>query len=151
MNNSKKPLYTNSLTYKNQYEFGLKGQNFVELKFNKLGYSVYKRNFKKIGLEIDLIVYKVIGAETGEKVLLVHIVEVKTRNRFIGDLDLSVFNLVCKWGKIRGNMFEIVSNLKKELGLTCPHKITFDLAVVHINKDGCFCMRTYIRDVNLLL
>lgn len=140
----------------NRYRLGLKGQDYVEKKFLKAGYCLYKRNFKQIGLELDLIVYKVIKDFKNKDFLIIHIIEVKTRNIAFITTDLSCFNIPLKWKKTKTVLFDIVENLKKTLLINCAHKITFDLALVSSDFDSSinmniFNIRRYIRNVDLLL
>ncbi|MES2623464.1 MAG: YraN family protein [Patescibacteria group bacterium] len=138
----------------NKYELGIKGQELIEARLEKYGYFVFKRNFKRIGLEIDLIMYKFLK-ETNT--ILIHIIEVKTRKvkdmRYMSqELDLEQFGIKHKWRKVRQVMFDIPEEIKSKLNITnCKHVITFDLAVVMASRVGCLNMHTYIPNVNLML
>jgi hypothetical protein len=140
------------------YDIGLKGQNFVELKFQKAGYVVYKKNFKKIGLEIDLIVYKYIQSKN---LLIIRIAEVKTKriksfSHFLSkdaEVELENFGISNKWMRVRKMMFNIVDDIKSINRLKdTKHKISFDLAIVYsLLGAESFRLHKYIENVNLLL
>lgn len=140
------------------YDIGLQGQNFVELKFQKAGYVVYKKNFKKIGLEIDLIVYKYIQSKN---LLIIRIVEVKTKRiqsfcSFVSkntEVDLENFGILKKWMKVRRVMFGIVDSIKLDNNLKdTKHKTSFDLAIIYsLLGTESFRLHRYIQDVDLLL
>ncbi len=138
------------------YDRGLQGQDFIEQRFLGKGYSVYRRNFKKIGVEIDLILYRYIS-DTG--VLIVRIIEVKTRNgvylhRYI---DLDSFQIDRKWLKIKKYVYGIVSDIKRELGvMSAKHVIHFDMALVAFDStcsqgEDMYRLYRYFEDVDLLI
>lgn len=133
----------------NTYSLGLQGQDFVELKFINVGYKIFQKNFKKIGLEIDLIVYKYIKEKN---LLVIRIVEVKTRKKERLKVDLEEMGIKGKWRKVKSVMFDIPRNIKGVLGIdNCPHTISFDLAVVQVESKEIFVLNTYIKNVDLLL
>ena len=132
----------------NTYRFGLRGQNWLEDRFIEFGYSLYQKNLKRIGLELDLIMFKYIQEKN---ILMIHIVEVKTRRILGQDLDLDQFNIRRKLHKVKQIMFDIPPDVKGFANIyNCKHVITFDLAVV-LDKGNTFKLHKYIQNVNLLL
>ena len=136
----KKPL--------NRYELGLKGQNWIENKFENFGYSLYKRNLKCIGLELDLILFKYIE---DKNLLLIRIIEVKTRGRLGEGVSLENLNIQRKWVRVKKIMFNLPDEIKNFVSIhQCKHSITFDLAVI-LHREERFSLHKYIQNVNLLL
>jgi len=138
------------------YDIGLQGQDFIEKKLLERGYLLYKKNFKKIGLEIDLILYKHLPEKD---IVIIRILEVKTRNSVSLHkyTDLDSLKIDRKWLKIKKYMYGIVSDLKKELDFrSTKHVIHFDLALIAYNstykerEDG-YRLYKYIEDVDLLI
>lgn len=140
--------HMNNQHIENKYRFGLKGQDWLEEKLTEFDYFLYKKNIKHIGLEIDLIVYKFIK---DKNLLLIHVIEVKTRRNLGHDIDLEQFNINRKWIRVKKIMFDLPDAIKQILGVAeCKHSITFDLAVV-LDRGGVFNLHKYIQNVNLLL
>ena len=138
----------NTQNVENKYRFGLKGQDWFEEKLIEYGYSLYKKNLKHIGLEIDLIMYKHIK---DKNILLIHIVEVKTRRNLGRDVDLEALNIKRKWLRVKRIMFDIPQAIKDIAKIEeCSYTLSFDLAVV-LDRGGVFNLHKYIQNVNLLL
>jgi Holliday junction resolvase-like predicted endonuclease len=132
----------------NRYRFGLRGQNWLEDRFTEFGYSLYQKNLKRIGLELDLIMFKYIKEKN---ILMIHIIEVKTRRVLGEQLDLEQFNIRRKLYKVKQIMFDIPEDVKEFAHIhNCKHMITFDLAVV-LDRGNTFKLHKYIQNVNLLL
>jgi len=156
--NIKKKLINQEDNIKNRYDTGLKGQNFIESCLTNKGYELYKKNLKKIGLELDLVVYKHIR---DKNILVVRIVEVKTRTIDVNyssflqnkETDLSQFAIPRKWKKVKTIMFDTVNDVKNEFNLKdTRHRISFDLAIVYLLLPSKhFKIHRYIENVNLLL
>jgi Holliday junction resolvase-like predicted endonuclease len=144
----------NTIQTQNSYELGLKGQELIESRLQKYGFEVYKRNFKKIGFEIDLIVYKYLAEKN---LLVIQVVEVKTRRvrdmrNMSQELDLEQFGIASKWRRVRKVMSALPDDIKKYVQIPdCKHVMSFDLAIVMESRVGCLNMHTYIQNVNLLL
>lgn len=140
----------------NSYSKGLKGQDFVELWCVKQGYFIYKKNMKKIGLEIDLIIYKYIE---NKNILLIRILEVKTRNMrsLLYCSDFDQFSINKKWIKVKLCMYDIVSSIKKDCGFdNSKHCVCYDLAIVSYCSEKStdrevYSMYQYVKNVNLLI
>ncbi|MES2985912.1 MAG: hypothetical protein V4686_02180 [Patescibacteria group bacterium] len=138
----------NTTQQENKYRFGLQGQDWLEGKLVDFGYTLYKKNLKQIGLELDLVMYKHIK---DKNLVLIHIIEVKTRRVLGHSVDLEGFNLKRKWHKVRQIMFDIPDAVKEILRKSeVKTTITFDLAVV-LDRGGRFSLHKYIQNVNLLL
>lgn len=138
----------NNQHIENKYRFGLQGQNWLEEKLIEFDYFLYKKNVKHIGLELDLIVYKLIK---DKNLLLIHIIEVKTRRNLGHEIDLEQFNIKRKWVRVKKIIFDLPQAIKETIGVEeCKHSITFDLAVV-LDRGGVFNLHKYIQNVNLLL
>lgn len=141
--------HMNTSHIENKYRFGLRGQDWLEEKLIEFGYLLYKKNIKHIGLELDLVMYKYIKEQD---LLIIHIVEVKTRRNLACRVDLEEFGIQRKWQRVKKIMFDFPKEIKHivQTGDSCAHSITFDLAVV-LDKNGNFNLHKYIQNVNLLL
>ena len=141
-------MYMNNLN--NKTDIGLEGEGVVINRLIKSGYILYKRNYRKIGLEIDIIMYKFINKEN---VLDIRVVEVKTRNKYQFNLHLLSINK--KWFYIQKYMFSIKSEILSLFidsynYLNFKTEIHFDLAMVKKDFDN-IRIYSYIKDVNLLM
>lgn len=133
------------------YDIGNKGQSFVESIMKKRGYVLFRRNFRKIGLELDLIMFKYIE---NKDMLIVRIIEVKTRTCNYGcDIDIDEFKMCNKWRKVRKYIVDIIRTLKQEKGFTyIKHNIHYDLAIVmHRSSLKSLVLYKYIQNIDLLL
>lgn len=138
----------NTQNIENKYTFGLKGQDWFEQKLREYGYSLYKKNIKRIGLEIDLVVYKHLKQKG---LLLIHVIEVKTRRNRGKEVDLESLDIKRKWLRVKQMMFDIPQAIKDIAAIgDCRHTLSFDLAVI-VDKEGVFNLHKYIQNVNLLL
>ena len=140
--------HMNTQNTQNKYTFGLKGQDWFEQKLIEYGYSLYKKNIKRIGLEIDLVMYKHLREKN---ILLIHIIEVKTRRNLGREVDLESLDIKRKWLRVKQMMFDIPQAIKDVVKIDdCRHTLSFDLAVI-LDKGGVFNLHKYIQNVNLLL
>ena len=134
----------------NKTKIGLEGESLVIDRLIKLGYILYKRNYRKIGLEIDIIMYKFFK---NKNLLDIRVIEVKTRRNYQFNLmDLSIDK---KWYIVKKYLYVIkdeifLNNFNTDIYLNIKVDIHFDLALVK-KDDLNIKIYSYIKDVNLLI
>ncbi len=125
---------------------GCKGESFVLDKLKTKGYLLYKKNFIKWGIELDLIVYKYIPEK---KMLDIRVVEVKTRSLY--EFNLANLKLDRKWYRLIGYLFDIKDVVTGSVDYPVKYsEIHFDLALVKSGQGNDLIMCSYINDINLL-
>lgn len=141
-------------TQKQNKDLGTIGETFVLERLTSKGFSLYKRNMRQWGFEIDLILYRY---NEVTQYLEIRIIEVKTRmsdtGTYLGVLDN--YGIEGKWKRIRGRMFSFRNAIVEEKGIEVFGSSShFDLAIVFLNSNSSqhtLRMHTYIKDVNLFI
>ena len=146
----------NDIKTHSRQHIGSAGETYIKKLLISKGYSIYKTNFRKWGLEMDIIAYKF---RPVSNVLEIRAIEVKTRSSY-RDIELSELNIV---NKIRnhkrmlndlGHQIQTFLTERGDLnGETFVYmKYHLDLAIVGFRKDkNTLHLQKYIQDVNLLI
>ncbi len=147
---------------KQNKDLGIIGETFVLERLIDKGFSLYKRNIRQWGSEIDLVVYKY---NPISKFLDIRVGEVKTRMA-LNQMYLSTlhnYDLENKWRRIKGKLFQFRDLIVHDTGFDVEGSSShFDLAIVFLKSDvkivdynqnikNILRMHTYLKDINLFI
>lgn len=148
-------------TQKQNKDLGTMGETHVLNMLIDKGFSLYKRNIRQWGLELDLVVYKYTEAT---KFLQVRVVEVKTRvlrtdiYQTTYGQQLEQYGIDAKWNRARPRLYGFKEQITSDVGLqVLGHGAHFDFALVSSRSkagstvDPGLKISMYIKDVNLFI
>lgn len=149
-------MYINDTKTQGRRHIGQAGESYVKKLLINKGYSIYKTNFRKLGLEMDIIAYDL---DSTSNVLKVRVIEVKTRSSY-NSVELADLNIVRKIRSHKHILNDIGDQIKSLLiDRGDINKETFiytkyylDLAVIGFKKEeNTVHLQKYIQNVNLLM
>ena len=146
----------NDTKAQSRQRIGEAGETYVKKLLISKGYLIYKTNFRKWGLEMDIIAYKF---NLTTNVLEVRVIEVKTRS-FYNYVDLAELNIASKIRSHKTMLYDLGDQIKGLLkergdlgtGTFVYIKYYLDLAIIGFQKEkNTVHLQKYIQNINLLM
>lgn len=149
-------MHVNDIKTQSKQYIGEAGEAYVKKLLITKGYFIYKTNFRKWGLEMDIIAYKL---NLIHNVLDIRVIEVKTRSSY-NHVDLGELNIVRKIRSHKSTLYDLGEQIQSLLiekgdlnkGVFVYIKYYLDLAIVGFQKEkNTVHLQKYIQNVNLLM